>query len=91
MPHFALICTDHPGKLDLRKATRSDHLAYLSDTGCVVQAGALLDAQGEMAGSLLVLDLPDSTAAAEWSAKDPYSKAGLFAAVRIHEWKKVIG
>lgn len=91
MPHFALICTDRPGSLDLRKATRADHLAYLSETGCVVQAGALLDAAGDMAGSLLVLDLPDRDAAAGWAANDPYARAGLFAEVRIHEWKKVIG
>ena len=32
--------------------------------------------------------LPEAEA---WAAADPYAKAGLFAKVRIEEWKKVIG
>jgi len=86
-----MVCTDKPGALDLRKATREAHLAYVRDTGCVVQAGPLLDDAGEMAGSLIVLDLPDLTAALEWGEGDPYAKAGLFVDVRVQEWKKVIG
>ena len=91
MPLFMMVCTDKPGALELRKANRAAHLDYVRDTGCVVQAGPLLDAAGEMAGSLIVLDLPDMAAATAWGANDPYAKAGLFADVRLQEWKKVIG
>ena len=91
MPLYMMLCTDKPGALELRKATREAHLAYVAETGCVVQAGPLLDAAGEMAGSLIVLDLPDMEAAKLWGANDPYAKAGLFDAVRVQEWKKVIG
>jgi uncharacterized protein YciI len=90
MPLFALICTDRPGHLDTRKANREAHLAYLRDTGCVAQAGPFLNAAGEMCGSLVVLDLPGRAEAEAWAAGDPYAKAGLFADVRIEEWKKVI-
>jgi uncharacterized protein YciI len=86
-----IVCTDKPGALDLRKATRDAHLGYVKETGCVVQAGPLLDGSGDMAGSLLVLELPDIEAAQAWAAADPYAQAGLFADVRIQEWKKVIG
>jgi uncharacterized protein len=44
-----------------------------------------------MTGSLVVLDLPNRAMAEAWAANDPYAKAGLFAEVRIEEWKKVIG
>ncbi|MCC1481426.1 YciI family protein [Roseibaca sp. Y0-43] len=91
MPLFMMVCTDKPGALELRKATRDAHLAYVRDTGVVVQAGPLLDDAGEMAGSLIVLDLPDLTATLDWGKGDPYAKAGLFADVRVQEWKKVIG
>ncbi|CUX82512.1 MAG: hypothetical protein HLUCCA05_01350 [Roseibaca calidilacus] len=91
MPLFMMVCTDKPGALELRKATREAHLAYVRDTGCVAQAGPLLDNAGEMAGSLIVLDLPDMAAAKAWGADDPYTKAGLFEDVRVQEWKKVIG
>lgn len=90
MPLFALICTDKPGHIETRKANREAHLAYLKDTGCVAQAGPFLSGAGEMTGSLVVLDLADRAAAESWAAGDPYAKAGLFADVRIEEWKKVI-
>jgi uncharacterized protein YciI len=30
-------------------------------------------------------------AAQDWAANDPYARAGLFAEVRLQEWKKVVG
>ncbi|WP_323034828.1 YciI family protein [Pararhodobacter sp.] len=90
MPLFALICTDKADHEPLRKATRDAHLAYLNDTGCVTLAGPFLDA-GTMTGSLVVIDVADKAAAEHWAAADPYALAGLFAKVRIEEWKKVIG
>jgi uncharacterized protein len=91
MPLFALICTDRPGQIETRMANREAHLAYIAETGCVVQAGPFLDESGTMCGSLLVLDLPDRRAADDWAAGDPYARAGLFERVEIRAWKKVIG
>lgn len=91
MPLFALICTDKADRLELRMATRDAHLAYVRDTGVVQQAGPFLDADGRMCGSLLILDVVDRAAAESWAASDPYALAGLFAKVRVEEWKRVIG
>ena len=92
MPLFALICLDKPGHADLRAGTRADHLAYVAETGVVVQAGPLLDDAGEgMIGSLIILDVVDRAAATAWAAADPYARAGLFDTVVLHPWKKVIG
>ena len=88
---IALICTDKEGALETRKANRDAHLAYIKATGVVSMAGPLLDDAGEMAGSLVVLDVDDTNAAHEWAAQDPYAQAGLFSDVRIQPWKKVIG
>lgn len=88
---YAIIAHDQPGKLEMRKANRDAHLDYIASTGVVTQAGPLLDAQGEMAGSLLILDVADIEAARQWAAADPYAQAGLFASVDIHPWKRVIG
>ena len=90
MPLFALICTDKADHEPLRKATRDAHLAYLNGTGCTVFAGPFLN-DGTMTGSLVVIDVADKPAAEVWAAGDPYALAGLFAKVRIEEWKKVIG
>ncbi|MGA1026821.1 MAG: YciI family protein [Lutimaribacter sp.] len=88
---IALIAHDKPGALALRMENRQAHLAYIEATGVVAQAGPLLDAQGQMAGSLVVLDVPDMAAAESWAANDPYAQAGLFADVQLHAWKRVIG
>ncbi|PTX58119.1 hypothetical protein C8N43_2795 [Litoreibacter ponti] len=88
---IALICTDKPNHLETRKANRDAHVAYLKSTDAVVQAGPFLDENGEMYGSLIILDLPDMDAAHGWAAADPYAKAGLFSEVRLEQWNKVIG
>ncbi|WP_417269222.1 YciI family protein [Celeribacter sp.] len=88
---FALFCKDKSGALDIRKANRDAHLAYIDDTGVVEQAGPFLDELGEMCGSLVILNVDDMAAAEAWAANDPYAKAGLFESVSIQAWKKVIG
>lgn len=88
---FALICTDKPGSLDIRKANRDAHLGYIEETGLVLMAGPFLDDNGEMRGSLVILSVTDRSAAEAWAADDPYAKAGLFSDVRIEAWKKVVG
>lgn len=87
---IALIARDKQGALQTRKDNRAAHLAYIEETGVVTQAGPLIVA-GEMAGSLVILDVADMSAAEAWAAGDPYAKAGLFEAVELVEWKKVIG
>jgi uncharacterized protein YciI len=87
---IALIARDKPGALEIRKANREAHLAYIEDTGVVAQAGPLI-VDGEMAGSLVILDVDDLQAAERWAEQDPYAKAGLFGSVDLIEWKKVIG
>ncbi len=87
----ALMAHDKPGSLDLRTANRQAHLDYIRTTGVVEMAGPLLDAGGQMCGSLLILDVPDMEAARDWATQDPYARAGLFATTTLIEWKKVIG
>ncbi|MEC8795500.1 MAG: YciI family protein, partial [Pseudomonadota bacterium] len=86
----AVMCTDKENHLETRKANRDAHLAYLKETG-VAQAGPFLDADGNMCGSLLILDVADLAAAQDWAANDPYAKAGLFQSVSIQHWNRVIG
>ena len=87
---FAIICTDREGALEIRKANRDAHLAYVAETGVVSIAGPFLDDDGNMNGSLLVLEVEDRAAAEAWCEGDPYAKAGLFESVSIQPWKKVL-
>ena len=88
---FALICTDKADHLELRKANREAHLAHIAAPGVVEMAGPFLSPEGQMSGSLVILEVPDRAPAEAWAKADPYAKVGLFAKVRIEEWKKVIG
>ncbi|WP_370161272.1 YciI family protein [Limimaricola soesokkakensis] len=88
---FALITRDKPGALQIRKDTREAHLEYIEATGVVTMAGPFLDVNGEMDGSLVILDVADLQAALDWAENDPYARAGLFESVEIRAWKKVIG
>ncbi|MEM8582131.1 MAG: YciI family protein [Pseudomonadota bacterium] len=88
---IALIAIDKPGALDIRKANREAHVAYLKDSGLVQQAGPFLSNTGDMCGSLIILDVEDMEAAQAFAARDPYGKAGLFESVELRAWNKVIG
>ncbi|WP_372993322.1 YciI family protein [Sulfitobacter sp.] len=88
---IALIAKDKADSLAVRQENRPAHVEYLKSTGCVSQAGPLLDADAQMCGSLVILDVADMAAAQDWAANDPYAKAGLFADVQLIAWNKVIG
>jgi uncharacterized protein len=91
MMRYALICIDKPNALQTRVENRPAHLEHLQSTGVVEQAGPFIDAAGQMCGSLIILNVGSKAEAEAWAAADPYAKAGLFASVMIHEWKRVIG
>lgn len=87
---YAVICKDKPGALQTRLDTRAAHLAYIEATGIVKMAGPFLE-EGQMCGSLVILDCESLDAAQAWAAGDPYAAAGLFESVSVTEWKKVVG
>lgn len=92
MALFVLFCIDKPGSLDLRMATREAHLAYMRDKADLLKLGGpLLDEQGQMAGSMLIVDVPDRAAAIALNAQDPYTLAGLWARVDVKTFRATLG
>lgn len=87
----ALICIDKPDALQTRTDNRTAHLAHIAASGVVEMAGPFLNGDGQMTGSLIILNVENLAVAQDWAMSDPYSKAGLFQSVTITEWKKVIG
>jgi uncharacterized protein YciI len=85
---YALICTDKPGSLPLRKANRPEHLAYLKSLGDKLAfAGPFTEADGEtMNGSLIVVEAGSLEEARKIGEGDPFAKAGIFASVEIRPW-----
>lgn len=87
----ALICIDKPGAQQTRLENRAVHLAHIADSGVVELAGPFLNPEGQMTGSLIILNVETLADAQTWAMLDPYAKAGLFQSVTLSEWKKVIG
>lgn len=86
---FAVIAKDKPDHLEVRKANREAHIAFLKGLGGKVRLGGpMLDTTGEaMTGSLLIVEADSVAAATSMMAGDPYAKAGLFQSVEIRPWK----
>lgn len=92
MALYVLVCHDRPNSLDLRMATREAHLAYArSHNSKVKLGGPLLDAQGDMAGSMLIFDTDDLAEVQAFTDNDPYAQAGLFGRVEILPFKATMG
>jgi uncharacterized protein YciI len=87
---FVLYAIDRENSLSLRNETRAAHLEYAKATGAIRLGGPVLDAAGNMAGSMIILELADMEAAKKWAADDPYAKAELFARSEIRAWKATV-
>ena len=90
---YALICTDKPGSLAVRKANRPQHLAYLEGLGdALIFAGPFTEADGQtMNGSLIVIEAASPDDARHIASGDPFAKLGIFASVDIRPWLWVVG
>lgn len=90
--HFAFLCKDKPGALQVRLDTRPEHLAYLNALnadGKLGFAGPFLGDDGKPTGSLVVVKAETIEEARRIAADDPYARAGLFAEVEVKAWNWV--
>lgn len=81
---------DKPGGLDLRKATRPAHLAWIEGLAPRVKIGGpmLSDDGATPVGSMLVVEAETLAEANTLFAQDPYAVAGLWSetTVRPFNW-----
>lgn len=77
---------DRPGSAALRQRLRPEHKTYLAGVADQIAfAGPLVQDDGvTMLGSLLAIDFPSREAAMAWLADEPFTRAGLYADVRVH-------
>lgn len=90
MALFVFQGLDKAGALELRKATRPAHLAWIKGLDPRVKIGGpLLAEDGETpVGSMLVIEAETLAAATALFAEDPYATAGLWqsTSVRPFSW-----
>lgn len=76
-----------------RQAVREQHLAAIGkhvESGVLQYAGALLDEDGTMRGSLMIVDLPDQAAVRDWLADDVYSREGVWQEFEIFAFRRAV-
>jgi uncharacterized protein len=87
---YVIICRDKADSLELRNRTRAEHLEYLTENkDRLLAAGAMTadDGTGGV-GGVLIVDTEDRAEAEAFIQADPFAKAGLFAGIEIHRWRK---
>jgi uncharacterized protein YciI len=96
---YAIHATDNPDSLAARTAARPAHLARLHalrDAGRLLLAGPMpaVDAEDPgpagFSGSLIVAEFADLEAARAWADADPYRAAGVYRAVDVRPFRKVL-
>lgn len=94
MAYFCFHAFDKPGVLDTRMALRDTHRAYLRGHDHPVKVhvgGPLLNADGQMHGSMLVIEGESKAAVEAFLAQDEYMKAGLFASYTLEQFNWGLG
>ncbi|TQS29336.1 YciI family protein [Microbispora sp. KK1-11] len=87
--HFLVIAYDHPGEEGQRRraAARERHLAQAASTTQVtaVFGTAILDDDGAMIGSMLVMAADSRAALDSWLRVEPYVVDDVWREVRVHQ------
>lgn len=72
--------------LNRRLKVREAHLAgarKLAAEGRIVEGGAILDDDGKMLGSAVIVDFPDRAALDDWLKNDPYVTGDVWRKIDI--------
>ena len=81
---FIIKAYDGPNMLDKRMEVRPRHLVGMAKLGKqIICAGGLLDEQGKMKGSALVMEFPDRAALDEYLAGEPYVVEGVWQKIEV--------
>lgn len=73
-----------------RMAVRESHIAgakLLKSNGNYVLGGALLDLEGKMIGSMMLVDFEEETQLHEWLENDPYVTGNVWDKIDVKPFK----
>ena len=88
---FLIKALDGAGMLEKRMAIRPRHLEGMKKLGKhIICAGGLLDEEGRMKGSALVLDFESREALDEYLASEPYITDGVWEKVEVETMNVVL-
>jgi uncharacterized protein YciI len=88
---FLIIAYDGEGMLEKRMEVRPRHLEGMKTLGKqIIAAGGLLDEEGKMKGSALVMEFPDRAALDDYLANEPYVVEGVWQKIEVETMNVVL-
>ncbi len=88
---FMIKAYDGPDMLEKRLAVRPRHLEGMKKLGKrIICAGGLLDDEGKMKGSALVLEFESRAALDEYLTAEPYVTEGVWETVEVERMNVVL-
>lgn len=94
MPYFVAHALDAPGKAEIRAQNRPEHRARLRQHDhplSVRIGGPLLNDNGQMCGTMLVVEAETRSDVEAFLKADPYMRAGVYEQVLIHAYNWGLG
>jgi uncharacterized protein YciI len=88
--YYFIHAIDKPDSLEVRKTNRDAHLEYVKDFSLFIGGPTLTADYETMTGSVIIVDLGNDAALADFLENDPYNKAGLFSSVTTSPWKRSV-
>lgn len=88
---FMIKALDGEGMLARRMEVRPDHLEGMKRMNShIIVAGGLLDEEGKMKGSLLVVEFDSRNEVDEYLANEPYVRANVWQKIEVEQMNVVI-
>ena len=88
---YAIIAHDGKGMLEKRLVVRQRHLENIVRIkGKVICAGGILDEEGKMAGSVMILDFDSIELLDEYLKSEPYIQEHVWETVEVERMNVVI-
>ena len=88
---YVITAYDGENKLEERMRVRPQHLKNMSGIGGkVICAGSLLDEEGKMKGSVLILDFDSEEKLDAYLASEPYITEGVWEKVTVERMNVVL-
>jgi uncharacterized protein len=80
--------------IERRKRVRPTHLeaiAPLVENGHVLVGGAILNDDGDMIGSMLLVEFPDRSGVDAWLERDPYVTGDVWRDIDVRPFRAAVG
>lgn len=92
--HFLILAHDFrdpeaPSRRLRQRPAHIEGVKRMQADGTFVEGGAMLDSQGQMVGSMILVDFPSRAELDAWLAADPYVTGEVWEHVTVQPFRRV--